>query len=174
MRLLMLIPLLALLGSCSMLPVSVQQVLPTTGRDYGRAIPPGAGLPPRAGHLQDSLRSRLEWLAPRLSENTPYIERLAFEPNGDSIALGVQLTDANGWNSHLHSRTELACLEWGRWKTRLETHVRSDVTEAGLADWPVRLRIAYRFHDSQRGRADWRWDTLRVRLGDTTFCRPTR
>ncbi len=161
-----------LLAGCSLLPISVRQELPVASRSYSSAIPPGAGLPPRAAKLQDSLRNRLEWLAPRLAEDAPYIERLAFEERADSsIGLSLRMTDANGWNSHLHDSAEIARLERCRWQKRMLKKWPEALQEAGLSEWPLRWQMAYRHHDAQWGRSDWKWDTLRVQLGDTISCR---
>lgn len=159
--------LLPLVGGCAFLPASMKQVLPAGGQNLSAAIPPGAGIEGKAGRLQDSLRSRLEWLAPQLAKDGPLLERLAFAPGADtSVTVAASFTDANGWNTHGKTPQDIACLELARWRKVGKTWPGRR-KEAGLAGWPLQVRIAYRGHDVQRGRSDWAWDTLGLELVDS-------
>lgn len=155
------------LAGCSLLPPSIRQQLPAQAQNLSQAVPPGAGLSNRAGRYQDSLRTRLEWAATRLSNDAPLIERLAFRDTLDTLGLEIELTDANGWNSHGKDSLQLAQLEIARWRNRFDKNWPKTLQQAGLRQWPLRIRLAYRFHDVQRGRTDWSWDTLSLALPDS-------
>ncbi len=157
----------AIVCGCGFLPASVRQAMPASAESFAQAIPPGAGINGRAGRLQDSLRTRLEWLASRLAKDGPLVERLAFAGSGeDSIRIDLQLTDANGWNTHGRSGVEVACLEAERWTRRGKDWPKL-LKEAGLASWPLSGTLAFRGHDIQRGRSDWSWDTLGTTVSDS-------
>lgn len=167
MKKMFLLPLVAMVCGCGIFPASMRQALPVTKESLSQAIPPGAGISGRAGRVQDSLRTRLEWLAARLAKNGPLVERLAFAgETDDSLRLELELTDANGWNTHHKSPQDVACLEARRW-VKVELDWPKQRKEAGLSAWPLNGTLAYRGHDVQRGRADWNWDTLSFAVTDS-------
>jgi hypothetical protein len=165
---------LAVLTGCSLLPSSIRQQLPASAQNLSQAVPPGAGLTLRAARMQDSLRTRLEWATAGWANNAPLIERVAFHDTLDTIHLDVELTDANGWNSHGKDSLHLALLESSRWQPVFNRRWPKTVQQAGLKEFPLRIRLAYRFHDVQRGRSDWSWDTLNLTLSDSAKVKPTR
>lgn len=167
MKKVFLLPFSALVCGCGIFPASMRQTLPATKESLSQAIPPGAGIAGRAGRMQDSLRTRLEWLAGRLAKHGPLVERLAFTGDtDDSMRLELQLTDANGWNTHHKSPLDVACLEAIRW-VKLEQDWPKQRKEAGFTAWPLNGTLAYRGHDVQRGRSDWNWDTLSFAVTDS-------